>query len=345
MKNLFFIISLFFLCINTAICMPAESTTLATTSYNKVEFNISKAEIINTGLKFFGSPETTQMKLDRYLLITLELKNNDEKAINYKSTVFTGGPGKVSLDDEFGGHYYRISNTGNDEDNGMVIYPGESGKIKLAFQKPSPNAKHLILSFPKFNIWDKVLSGTITKEDLVVKIDFDASKVSVLKKEETKTFELAFGEEFRKDGLVIKVKNVELSYLTVKEGEYIKSYPSTLQEKNSKKVKMIAISYEFINDTGNKKIDLSQNFQLSLTDDSDNKYNSYPALEDYDISRTSIKPEHFPSIYPGESYGETIFFEAPIGIAKYLLLNIDATNIGIKDKIIVTIPVEKIIGR
>lgn len=346
MKKLFFAVFLFFLCINRSIATPTESSVLATASYNDVEFNISKAEIINTEPKIFGSPETTQMELNGYLLVDLELKNNSDKAINYSSTASNSGPGKVSLDDEFGGHYYRV-NAGEGVGAGMIIYPGESGRIKLAFQKPIPKAEHLILSFPKYNIWGMMKSSVTNREDLVVKIDLDATKVSVAKKEESKLFEFTFGEEYRKDGLVIKVKDVELKYLEPKVDELYNEldYPTVQKphkKKVLKKVLMTAISYEFINDTENKKIDLSLNFNFQLTDEFDNKYNSYLKPEHYDKRKASVKPEHFPAIYPGKSYVETIFFEAPIETAKYLLLNIDASNLGIKDKIIVKIPVEKI---
>jgi hypothetical protein len=342
MKKLFFIIPLVFLCINKSICVAAESLPIATTSYSDVKFNIIKAEVINTEPKIFGSSETTQLKLNGYLLVILELENIGEKIINYQSTGFSHGPGSVSLDDELGGHYYRIVNTGTSEDQGMVIYPGESGQIKLNFTKPNPSAKHLILSFPKYNIWGRMEIADKGKDNSVVKIDLDAKNVSLAKKEDSKPFEITYDKEYQEDGLVIKVNYVKLSYWTKRKREFFEPSPLISEKEGVKKTPMVSISYKFMNNTKNKKIDMLNHFGFQLTDEFYNKYSPYPKPEDYGEGDTVFKPEYFPAIHPGESFEEILFFEAPIKAAKFLLLNIDASNVGIKKRIIVKIPVQEI---
>lgn len=322
--------------------VSGENSAIASSEYQGVELNIIKAEIVNTKPKIFGSPETTQMKLDGYILIVLEMKNKGNVPIQYRSTSFVHGPGKLSLDDNLGGHYYRII-TKEDVNQGMIIYPGETGLIKLGFQKPYTGTDHLILSFPKYNIWGKQAIELKEKDNYVVQVKLPMNSVTVRSKPEKQPYEIMFGEEFKKDGILIKVTNVQKGRWIPKsftESIYIRS-----PEKNAKKKKeipMIAISYQFKNDTETKKIDWLKEFKFNLIDEFDNEYRKYKKSIGYDQKKISDILEHFPSIHPGESFEETIFFEVPIERAKYITLMIDASNIGIQDTISVKIPVNEI---
>lgn len=112
---------------------------------------------------------------------------------------------------------------------------------------------------------------------------------------------------------------------------------SHLPEDN-KKLEYLAVSYTLTNNNENRKLDLTEGFEFSLQDEFGNIYRRIKKPAGYS-EPVMLVAKNFPSLYPGETYGETLFFEAPLAKASRLSLIIDATSIGIKDK--VALPVDR----
>ncbi|MBF0485126.1 MAG: hypothetical protein HQL16_01300 [Candidatus Omnitrophica bacterium] len=98
-------------------------------------------------------------------------------------------------------------------------------------------------------------------------------------------------------------------------------------DKNDDSLTFIAISYRFINSNENRKLDLKENFRFSLSDEFGNQYRQLKKPDEY-ARPVLFVSKNFPSIYPGETYGETLFFEAPIDQASVLKLGVEASAIG-----------------
>jgi hypothetical protein len=94
---------------------------------------------------------------------------------------------------------------------------------------------------------------------------------------------------------------------------------SALTESNG--VKYIAIDLVLTNENDTKKIDFDQKIEYTLSDEFDNHYRALPKPGSYQSS-VQKTPSNFPSIYPGESCGRTLFFEAPVAKAVKLRLSI-----------------------
>jgi hypothetical protein len=88
----------------------------------------------------------------------------------------------------------------------------------------------------------------------------------------------------------------------------------------------IAINYEITNITTTKKLNLEGNRDLRLVDEFGNEYRQINRPEKF--NEPVIKPsKSFPSLYPGENYAETVFFEPPITAAKGLKLIVNAKSL------------------
>jgi hypothetical protein len=101
----------------------------------------------------------------------------------------------------------------------------------------------------------------------------------------------------------------------------------------------IAISYILTNTNSTKKIDLDGKFDYRLFDDFGNRYRPMRKPENYNSS-VLIVSKNFPSLFPGEKYGETLFFEAPIDTAKNLKLSINIERIRLSRPVELTITPE-----
>lgn len=81
----------------------------------------------------------------------------------------------------------------------------------------------------------------------------------------------------------------------------------------------IAVSYTIENGTPSRKIDLDGKFSYKLTDEFGNRYRALKKPDNFKDSVLAVS-KNFPSLYPGETFGETLFFEAPVGNANVLKL-------------------------
>ncbi len=93
----------------------------------------------------------------------------------------------------------------------------------------------------------------------------------------------------------------------------------------SEELSYIAISYTMTNMNKTKKVDLDGNFNYSLFDNFGNRYRPMRKPDNFKTS-VLIVSKNFPSLYPNEVYGETLFFEAPIPTANNLMLSIASEN-------------------
>lgn len=101
---------------------------------------------------------------------------------------------------------------------------------------------------------------------------------------------------------------------------------------DNKKLEYIAITYTLTNKNENRKLDLGEGFEFFLQDEFGNTYRRIKKPTGYSEPIIQVA-KNFPSLYPGESYGETLFFEAPLAKASRVTLIIDANAVGIKEKI------------
>lgn len=105
----------------------------------------------------------------------------------------------------------------------------------------------------------------------------------------------------------------------------------------NEKLSYIAISYSLTNQNSQKKIDLDGKFSYALFDNFGNRYRAMRKPDDYK-STVLLVSKNFPSMYPGEVYGETLFFEAPISLARSVTLNIGAEGLRLNRPVELMIP-------
>jgi hypothetical protein len=136
---------------------------------------------------------------------------------------------------------------------------------------------------------------------------------------------VSHAEDPNKQTVTIVVSNVFLNdptdLLTPPENTKIENtFPSTDQPS------YIAVSYEITNTITTKKLNLEGNRELLLIDEFGNEYRQINRPEKF--NGPVIKPpKSFPSLYPGERYTETVFFEPPIAAAKGLKLIVNAKSL------------------
>ena len=132
-----------------------------------------------------------------------------------------------------------------------------------------------------------------------------------------KLYDVQLGEPYQKNDLVLIVENAQIT------------------------AGALGIRYRFINNNVTKKIDLGQKFKFSLSDEYRNYYQGLKPPADYPHV-VSVYPAHFPSLYPGEEYEETIFFEAPIAQSSFLFLTVDITPAKLSDAVTIRIPMDQV---
>ena len=106
-------------------------------------------------------------------------------------------------------------------------------------------------------------------------------------------------------------------------------------------IEMIAVTYELFNHNPTRKINFNDGLRFRLLDEFNNEYRELPQPLNFSRPVRSAPP-HFPSIYPDETYQETIFFEAPIKRSRTLTLLADKKNDYRSLPIEIPIPVDKI---
>ena len=97
-------------------------------------------------------------------------------------------------------------------------------------------------------------------------------------------------------------------------------------------VRYISVDLAIYNETDTQKIDFEEALNGALADEFNNHYRAVTKPSDYKGMEES-KPPRFPSLYPGESYGKTLFFEAPVVKAKTLKLDVRSPVKGMPDPV------------
>lgn len=134
-----------------------------------------------------------------------------------------------------------------------------------------------------------------------------------------------WGEFKSEAGVRFTIRDVEI-------GKWIKDADS------HESLGIIAISYELVNETENRKIDLSNELAFTLTDEFGNQYKQFEKPLDYPRPVTVLN-KYFPSFYPEEIFSSTVFFEAPVKSSQVIDLLIDAQNLGVTRQILFHLPV------
>lgn len=339
---------------NQALCEAKEYSVLSKVEHQGAVLTITKIRIINVKPRIFSSSQIPGLELDGYIELSIKIENTSQKMINYGINWMER---RLSLTDEFDGRYYQVY-TGSELTSTKAIYPGKSSEFTVSFQKPSPNAKQFTLAFAKGFLFPVDIYQAVAQEDPEIKLHFNSGQIEHVEgviegigEDSGSPPKLGeklkgLGEELQVKECIIKVKEIRLGHWSPAQKILNQIIPYTLGDKenqvtDNKKVTMASISYEFKNGTKDVKMDfgdLSGNF--SLTDNIGNKYYAYSKPKDFHDPNT--KPEHFPSIYPGESYADTIFFEPPVKGAQYLLLKIEALTEDMEEYT-VKIPLDKLI--
>ena len=110
--------------------------------------------------------------------------------------------------------------------------------------------------------------------------------------------------------------------------------PSAIQKPSA--ASYIVITYKLVNDDPNKKMDLAGGIKARLLDDFDNQYRQLQRPDDYKAP-VAVMPKTYPSLYPTDSYSETLFFEPPVRNAQKLKLVLDAQGIGMANPVELTV--------
>ena len=111
-------------------------------------------------------------------------------------------------------------------------------------------------------------------------------------------------------------------------------------DQDGERLQFIAITYTLTNTNEAKKIDLDGKSTYRLIDDHGNRYRVIKRPSDFK-DPVLIVSKNFPSLYPGEKFGETLFFEAPVSAAKALKLGINWENLRLSKPAELTIPLNK----
>ena len=133
-----------------------------------------------------------------------------------------------------------------------------------------------------------------------------------------------WGEFKTPEGLKFTIREVEI-------GEWA-------QNASGEQTSAIAITYDLANETENRKIDLTKEPDFTLTDEFNNHYEKVEKPLAY-TKPIMIKNKHFPSLYPQENFGSTVFFEAPVKTSQVLNLIINAQDLGLDDLMSFHLPV------
>lgn len=124
----------------------------------------------------------------------------------------------------------------------------------------------------------------------------------------------AFAQEKTINNIAFQVTQIDRSFSDAKRSDYI------------------GIRYQLTNGDEQKKFLLDTGISYRLIDEFGNQYRKIsppPGKE----GEAAVLPKGFPSLYPGETYGEEVFFEPPIPKANHLKFQIIADSLGVRGPI------------
>jgi hypothetical protein len=312
------ILSLIFIYLSLSVFLVqnfAQNEAPVTVEYNGLELSVAKAEMVD------WDPANS------YILVILRIKNNSNKTVRYIAKY----RGELSLVDDLGKSYYGIYAQEVPE-AGLKIFSGEQQRIGYAFQKPDLNCSSFTMSFSKSDLQGLEQAKGNSQEGGSIKIPIPVKDILVLPKAKER-HENDFKKELNIDGMIFIVNEAFIWRRPVRNDIILSSPPPASPA-------LLGITFDFINKLMTTRVDIAGNFSYSLVDDLGNKYKSMRPTGYF--NQMKVVPEHFPRIYPGELYQETIFFEPPSDTIKYLLFTINATSVGIKKEISVKIPAQEI---
>jgi hypothetical protein len=134
---------------------------------------------------------------------------------------------------------------------------------------------------------------------------------------------LAWGEVATPEGIKVLISTVQIQ-------EWMKA-------QTAEPLKMIAITYGIKNGTENRKIDLAGEMVFRLTDEFGNVYRRLEPPVNFERPVT-VPNKNFPSLYPGEQFTASVFFEPPVDASQTLNLRVDAENIGVAEPVVFRLP-------
>jgi hypothetical protein len=293
----------------------AQKSSPAIVEYSGLELSVAQAEIVD------WDPANS------YILVILRIKNNSNNTVRYVAK----HERDLLLEDDLGKSYYGLYAQELPE-AGIKILSGDQQKIGFAFQKPDLDCSMFTMSFSKYDLQGLEHVKSLYQDDGSIKIPIPVSDVLVPPKA-TDQHESDFKKELNINGLVFIVNEAFIWRQPVSNDTAPLSLPPASGAS-------LGIAFDFINARIVNRVNVNGNFSYSMVDDLGNKYKSmrpsgYP-------HKLKVRPERFPSVYPRESYQETVFFEPPSDTMKYLVFTINATSVGIKKEISVKIPANEI---
>lgn len=110
-----------------------------------------------------------------------------------------------------------------------------------------------------------------------------------------------------------------------------------------KSTPVFVVRYKMVNNNRTRKVDLKEPLVFDLQDEFGNTYGQLPQPGEYS-GPVAMHDPNFPSLYPGESVQETLFFEAPIAGSCNLFLAVNAVSAGMHDGFVLKIPTKDIAG-
>jgi len=147
--------------------------------FNKVGVAVLDAAIVSVEPTVYGSPEVIKKAPDTYLALTIRIKNYGGNAVRYLPVV---GQGSLTLIDEVGRTYRSVSVSQVDAQNAPgIINPGEKSEVKVNFERPNPDAKLLILHFPKHSLWDPQAIMDELKDKPDIEVGFSVEGIRSIK--------------------------------------------------------------------------------------------------------------------------------------------------------------------
>ena len=142
--------------------------------------------------------------------------------------------------------------------------------------------------------------------------------------------------------------NFEFSITQVENGQWINSQS---EKKEDQKIiakndhgnftEMLAITYQVYNNNPTRKFNFNHDFTFGLKDEFGNTYQQFKKPSDYPRA-VLFTTNHFPSIYPFESFRETVFFEVPIKKSQELTFIMETKNFNNAQPVEIKIPVSVI---
>jgi hypothetical protein len=293
----------------------AQKASPAIVEYSGLELSVAQAKIVD------WDPANS------YILVVLRIKNNSNNAVRYVAK----HQRELLLEDDLGKSYYGMY-AQEAPATGIEILPGEQQKIGYAFQKPDLGCNMFTMSFSKYDLQGLEQVKSLYQDDGSIKIPIPISDVLVLPKAKER-HEADFKKELNINGLIFIVNEAFIWRRPVSNDTTSLLLPPASPA-------FLGITFDLINTLMTNRVDVKGDFLYSLVDDLGNKYRSmkpsgYP-------HQLKVRPERFPSVYPRESYQETVFFEPPSDTMKYLFFTINATSVGINKEISVKIPANEI---